>query len=295
MQTITLNQAPKYQAPPSPNPEDTQLTQTETTPPAKEPTQPNQPNPNPETQPTPEPNPARSNRVSVDAFKEDTQKSAKIDAETIARRAAATPGSTANPVPPAPLPVTPEPAMSPEAAKAQTETFIRGRDIIQQRALSFIAKQPDDFKKFALDSWEFTWLVDVYSEYVGVLGKIPAWINILIAEICIMVPKVQTAWGMRKLVEENKRLTQELSREKAKSRPAKAPTKTTGKQRPDTKRAWEVDENGYFKYPPQGRYLKKGKRTVKPKLTQDNYKLLCKHNGKETIDKIFKINADAAI
>lgn len=233
--------------------------------------------------------PEVNSEISVSDFLEDTFSTAKVDAETLAEQQAAENADIPNENYYAGPELSTEEKQTPEQIKSQTASLIKGRDMLQQRALAYLAKSPKEYKKFALESHEFEWLCEVYGEYVGLLGKIPDWINIVIAELCIMIPKIQNAWGMRQLVDENNRLKQEVKKLKAKDK-KNGVIQPDQAERNDTKTLWMVDRKGYFKYHFNNDFIREADRTEKPLLTPENYEKLCRHNGKESIDKIFGIN-----
>lgn len=203
-----------------------------------------------------------------------------------------------------PPPSDPEPErMTKEQARTKTERFIQMRDMLQSRGLAMLASTPDEYEKYKLDSWEFDWLVDLYTDTVEKIGHIPAWLEIVLAEAVIMGPKIKRALDIGKLERRNREQAAEIARLQAEIQghtPAaprhtafnsnKTPEPIPGTTRPDAKKYWTIDESGYFDYDTNGNYIKQPLRTAKADLSNENYQQLVKYNGEEKIKRVFKID-----
>lgn len=197
------------------------------------------------------------------------------------------------------------PKMTSEEARTKTERFIQMRDMLQSRGLAYLAKNPEDFEKFLLDKWEKDWLIDLYTGTIEKIGFIPVWLEIVMAEAVIMGPKIKKAFDMGKLEEKNReqaayiaQLQNELNQAhspaprqtsfKSNATPPPAP----GTTRPDAKKYWTIDENGFFDYDESGNYVKQPHRISKPDLTTEAYKILVKYNGEAKVKRVFKIDSE---
>lgn len=224
----------------------------------------------------------------VDSLLQELKAEVKDSADTIITES----GEKITPEAPT-LPNGPEP-MAPEMAKSKTERFVKIRDMLQARVLSHIAKQPEEYKKFQMSAWEIDWLVEVYTDVVGSLGKIPAWLEIVLAEAVILTPKMMQVFDIRKKEMIIQNQAAEIARLKEQHNVNFQPNKTAdilpGTDRPDSKKYWQVNNSGYFLYDRSGNYVKAGDPAAeKPNLTPEVYSQLVKYNPQETIDKIFNI------
>lgn len=203
-----------------------------------------------------------------------------------------------------PAPAAPErEPMSEAEITSKTKRLIQFRDFVQSRLLAWGAGDINRTEEFKLEGWEVDMLCDVYHDLIRDLGYIPKWFDVLIAESMVLIPRALKVFNYRKLENENKRLKQQIAYlqqaqaqaqqqqqyQPAAQTAASMPAATPAKQRSKAKTAWLIDENGFFQYTPGLQYLKAPERREKPQLTQENYELLVQHNGKEFVDKIFKI------
>lgn len=232
--------------------------------------------------------------TNVDDFLSDTLADAKSSADTIHTATGAvtdgveavTDANTTTYVAPPESPNSV--ALNPEAEKKKLEMLMRGRDMLQAHALAILAKQPKEYKQFKLESWEFEMLCDAYAETVASIGHIPPWINIVIAEAVIMIPKVVSVFDLRKKNQKLKEQKAEILALRAEKAALEKAVKSASRK--DVATLWKVDENGYFMYLPNSQYLKADLRSEKPDLTPENYEQLVKYNGEEYIKKVFKLD-----
>lgn len=216
-----------------------------------------------------------SDHVSVDDFLADTFEKAKVSADTPIDADTGAPDLEAEPTSPGSA----RAELSKADAAAQTKRMMQARDMIQARLLAFIAKDPDRWKEFKLDQWEFDWLCEAYADTFQRMGKIPAWLDIVLAEAVVMGPRIMNATKYRKLEIENERLKRRIKKFEGEKATA----------RPDTKTMWQIDNDGFFVYDGKGKYIKQADRRIKPGLSEAEYQLLIKHNDKDQVDQIFEI------
>lgn len=167
------------------------------------------------------------------------------------------------------------------------KTFIDFRSDLQAYAISQIAdgnfNQADNYK---YKDWQKNKLIEAWTPIFQTYKvSFSPWINVIMSEAVCTAPLIGLALQNRKLRIENEKLKKELSKKNNEDN-VQAPAEP---DRPDIKTSWKVDEQGYFEFDKNKKYIKKDERKEKPKLTQENYALLCKHNGKENIDKIYNI------
>lgn len=188
----------------------------------------------------------------------------------------------------APEPVqTEKPPMSFDEAGRNTEILMEIRDTVQSHGISFFSEGDlSHAQEYAYTDWQKARLIKAWTPIVQKLNlKVSPWLDVLVAEAICTAPMVALAAKNRELRLKNEEMAAKIRRmEKQESQaPRQKDVRTDGKN------AWSVDENGYFMYTAKGVYIKKQDRREKPELTETNYEMLVKHNGKEHIDKVFKI------
>lgn len=186
--------------------------------------------PEQETTPPSQAHQPQQDNISVDDFMQDTLAKAKLSADTVIDEATGIPE-----VKEATIGAKPE--LSQAEANAQTKRMMQARDMIQSRLLAFLAKDPERWKEFKLDQWEFDWLCEVYADTFQRLGKIPAWLDILLAETMIMGPRFYNVYNYRKVEKENERLKSKIKKMEA----------NESELRRDTKTLWKIDNDGFLK------------------------------------------------
>ena len=178
-----------------------------------------------------------------------------------------------------------------DLAKRNTEILVNFRDGLQSFGISIYAD--GDFKHYDLyqyEQWQKDRLVQAWLPIVQQMGiTVSPWLDVIMAEVVCTGPLVGLAFSNRKYRMENERLKKELEASRA-TKESKISDAVISADRPDGKNAWTVDVDGFFHYTNKGTYLKKEGRVLRPKLTPENYEMLCKHNGKEYIDRVFKLS-----
>jgi hypothetical protein len=204
--------------------------------------------------------------------------------------------------------------MSQDEALEETRKLMDMRQTAQSLAISFVADGTvSGYEKYNYKDWQFNLLVKAWAPIIQAKNlKVNPAIQILYAEGISTGPLFVLMFKNRKIRMENEDLrlqVQRLNREKMELQQAAAEgmpgnTMTAPKNvqiRKDIKTLWLVDDNGRFKYSTgkdakthNYRYIPDAERTDKPMLTKDNYTRLCKYNGQNKIDLIFKTGATHA-
>lgn len=128
-------------------------------------------------------------------------------------------------------------------------------------------------------------LVKAWSRVIGHYRvHVSPWVDVLFTEAVTTGPMLAVAFQARKYRMENEQMKERLRQYEEPQADGR-----TVYSRNDTKTQWKIDENGYFEYTESNTYIPKKNRKMKPDLSQENYQLLCKHNGKEYVDEVFKI------
>lgn len=274
MNTLHLNQQPQDWQIPQP---ETPQHPTQTTPPPQDST----------TDPKTTQHSTNSEHFdSVDDYLEELAGERKLSADTILDEAS----GTIEPHPDAPDMDTGPGAekMTEQEAKSHTRTLIDMRDTIQSMALAFIGD--GNLKQYTLykyQEWQKQLLEDAYSPLISKMGlKVPMGVKILYAEAVTATPLFALAVQNRKYRLENEELKAQLRRKKQKEAAQK-----TAVLRRDVATLWKIDENGYFtnRNDKKMSYIKAADRNERPGLSDEEYRLLCQHNGKEFVDKVFNI------
>ncbi len=178
--------------------------------------------------------------------------------------------------------------MTEAEAKSHTRTLIDMRDTIQSMALAFIGDGTlKQYTLYQYQEWQKQLLEDAYSPLISKMGlKVPMGVKILYAESVTATPLFALAVQNRKYRLENEELKAKLRRQKQKEAAQK-----TAVLRRDVATLWKIDENGYFtnRADKKMSYITQKERTERPGLSDEEYRLLCQHNGKEFVDKVFNI------
>lgn len=182
-------------------------------------------------------------------------------------------------------------------AKRKLMAMLKGRDILQARVLAKLALMSDK-ARFKMTEDEFDILVDAYMPYMEEHGgRIPVWIDILIAESIVLGDKVVDAMNVRKKNLEIERLTAENEKlkitaaETIHSLMANGPQPTANRQQPTTpgRRNYSIDDNGfYIKDAINNRYLKISDRVEKASL--NDLARILEDNEAATVKKVFNLN-----
>lgn len=258
-----------------------------------QPIQPDQPNPTPTTpqQPDLTTEPKTSQLSSDDIFDStddyisELTGERKLSADTIINEDTGT--IEPNPDVDSETTVTSE-KMTAEEAKSHTRTLIDMRDTVQSMALAFIGD--GNFKQYQLyqyQEWQKRLLEDAYAPLISQYNlKVPMGVKILYAEAVTATPLFALAVQNRKYRLENEELKRQLRKKKQKEA-----AQETAVLRRDVATLWKIDENGFFtnRNDKKMTYIKAIDRTERPGLSAEEYALLCKHNSKDFVDKVFNI------
>lgn len=180
--------------------------------------------------------------------------------------------------------------LSPDQAARNTEILMDARDTIQSFGISYFSD--GDLKHanlYSYQDWQKQRLIKAWTPIIQKLNiNVTPWLDVIVAEAVCTAPLLGLAAQNRKLRLENEKQAQKIAAlQKQNEEYSSIRNKDV---RTDNRNAWSVDENGFFKYNAKGNaYIKGADRFEKAELNERNYELLVKHNGKELIDKIFKI------
>ena len=180
--------------------------------------------------------------------------------------------------------------MSEKEAWDNTEVLFNLRETVQSYGLAWYVD--GNFRaasKYDYEAEEKQRLIRAWSRVIGHYRiKVSPWVDVVLTEAVCTGPLIALAYNNRQQRIELEIQRAEIARlrnENATLRNDVAPAST----RKDTKTQWKIDENGFFEYNEANTYIPKGKRKERPELTEENYALLCKHNGQEFVNEIFKI------
>lgn len=195
------------------------------------------------------------------------------------------------------------PAMTEQDAIKHTRTLMDMRETAQALIIAQIADgKMDEYKKYLYSPWQKELLIDAWAPLIQSAGlTVNPWVKVLYAEGVSTGPLVILTAKNRNLRLENEQLkarirqmkAQESGEVKITATPAantNIPAPSNLQTRYDIKTYWKVDDNGFFEFNIDKVRIPIPHRKVRPQLTPENYRLLCKHNTKERIDRIFKIN-----
>ena len=190
---------------------------------------------------------------------------------------------------------TPEPEIKPPLTDAEalenTEMFMHLREGAQSAALAyFVDGALSESEKYNYPEPQFKKLVAAWRPMIQRAGlRFSPWINIVITEVTCTGPLVMVAIEAHRYRKEVEELRARNKAQEAKiNQFEKKEVFESQKRSADSQNKWKVDNLGYFTYNSAGTYIKAPLRHEKPNLTRD-YELLCRHNGKEFIDKVFKV------
>lgn len=182
------------------------------------------------------------------------------------------------------------PPMDESEAMKHTRTLMDMRETAQSLGLSYIADgSVEYYAKYKYEPWQKNLLIEAWAPLVQSMGlRVNPWIKVLYAEGISTTPLVMLSLNNRKQrikIQEQAAVIADLQRQNSELRTAPVMQDL----RADTKNQWKVDTDGFFEYTKAGTYIKIKDRKEKPELTPEGYELLCKHNGKDFIDKTFDI------
>lgn len=192
---------------------------------------------------------------------------------------------------PAGIESAPKPLDDKEAYE-QTETLMDMRETVQALGIAMYADGTmKTNEQYHYEPWQKELLIKAWMPIIRDSGlRVSPWIKVLYAEGISATPLIGLAMQNRKnrleaeqLRAENAKLREQVA--KGEKPPVNAGTTS---QRRDTAKHWKVDKNGYFMYTIANGYILENNRTEKPSV-KEHYEMLCKHNGKPEIDKIFKL------
>lgn len=121
--------------------------------------------------------------------------------------------------------------------------------------------------------------------------RVNPWLDVVQAELFATGPLVALAITARNERTDHERTKAKLKAALKENEQYKQQEESAEPTRRDTKKLWEIDPEGCFTHTPTAAYIKIDKRAEKPKLTKANYEMLVKYNGKEMVDRIFKITS----
>jgi hypothetical protein len=189
--------------------------------------------------------------------------------------------------------------MSIDESKKHTATLIDMRETIQSMGLALLSDgNVADYKQFNYAPWAKSLLVDAWHPIIQQYNlKVNPYVHILYAEGITAGPLIALALKNRKLrlkqeeqAEIIRRQNQKIAKLEEAANAAEMQAETSVKSlRPDTKNQWKIDEKGFFENDRRGTYIKKPERKERAELTTESYPLLCKHNGKAFVDKVFNV------
>lgn len=176
-----------------------------------------------------------------------------------------------------------EPVANTEA-KATVKMLIDFRENIQSYIISYISDgNLNESEKYTYQPSQKNKLIEAWTPIIEKYKiRFSPWWNVIISEAICTGPLIALAAKNREYRLEIEKLRNKIKNENSIEI-------NTNNTRSDTKTAWKVDTNGYYEYSPQRVYIKKEDRTERPVINEETYELLCRHNGKEYIDNIFKI------
>jgi hypothetical protein len=200
--------------------------------------------------------------------------------------------------------------MSDVDAESNTRTLMTMRETGQAVGLAYLAEGDiEPWERYKYKPFQFELLVKAWMPIVQSTGlKVNKWVNLLFWEGMATGPLAMTALKARQLRLENDRLKEQLynmqvqqaARDFAAQNNGTGPAATAAQPQQgfnrmnyDSKRAWEVDNNGFFTHGWNGsalKYIEVPKRKEKPLLRPEVYEKLIQFNGKEVIVQIFKVN-----
>src|SRR5690606_13067744 len=107
-------------------------------------------------------------------------------------------------------------------------------------------------------------------------GKIPWWVDLVLVEGSVMLPKIQLAKKLRKVNAENARLRAEISQ-------LRGNTPVLNEVPKRERRNWKIDKNGYFEKDEYGNYIPKADRTDKASL--NDIEKIAEYNSKKIVQE----------
>jgi hypothetical protein len=191
--------------------------------------------------------------------------------------------------------VTKRPPLADDEATNNAMVFINLREQAQSLGIAWYADgDVTKADQYHYADWAKKQLVEAWAPVLQKAGlRFPPAIKVITAEIAANAPMVMLMINNRKYRKEVEALRAENARMRAEQQAgatdAHIVAETTDRR--DNKKAWDIDDNGFFVYGPSGNataYIKQQNRKEKPTIPGD-YEMLCKHNGKATVDKIFDI------
>ena len=154
----------------------------------------------------------------------------------------------------------------------------------------YVEGSVNSWEKFLYSQPQKNNLIRAWSKIIAKNNiSVSPWFDVIQAELFATGPLVATAISARNERLAHERTKEELRKSQAKKEEYERQARSAEPTRRDTLKQWEVDDNGCFTHTVTNPYIKIDKRAEKPRLTKENYEMLIKHNGKEKIDRVFKM------
>jgi hypothetical protein len=220
-------------------------------------------------------------------FLQDIAQDSPMSANVIANNqnnTAATDPENIEPINPAPLPdndTPPDPEkLSIEDQKKALDgvnRFLFLRKTVVSLLFAFWLQDISKMKIFGTTTAEDETLYNIYKEYAHLFGGTPKYLDLLMVEAMILIPKFTLAIKLKK------ETTQPLITQENNFKNNVVPMANY-----DRKNFFEVDEKGFYVKDVSGTYIKKENRTEKAN-TDVHYTELVTKNGTEKIKQIFDV------
>lgn len=184
----------------------------------------------------------------------------------------------------------------------ETATLMDMRETAQAMGIAWYADGDiRAFEQYKYEPWQKKLLIEAWAPLVAQAGlKIGVGPKILYAEAMSSGPLIAMMIKNRKHRKELEAARELIASQNARiaalegrqsDEPSAGPSGQAAQQRPDTKKGWQIKDDGTFYFDSSGVYAKKTGPQERPSLNPESYRLLVKHNGKEKVDRIFKIPA----
>lgn len=197
-------------------------------------------------------------------------------------------------------PMAPKPAaeLTDKEALDNAAMFMEARELLQSVGLAVYAD--GDFMKYPdykMTDFAKKELTEAWRPLIAQSGiKVSPWTKVLMKEAIHGLPVAMLAKKNREARLALEKAEAEIARLRAK---VEAQAKEAGVRvevpigsaRYNNKNAWAIDEEGFFKFDPDGKstsYLAKEKRKLKPTLPAD-LDMLCQYNSKDFVYKVFNL------
>lgn len=154
----------------------------------------------------------------------------------------------------------------------------------------YVEGSVNSYEKFLYSQPQKNNLIRAWSKIVAKNNiRVNPWFDVIQAELFATGPLVAAAVAARNERLAHERTKAELRKSQAKNEEYERQARSAEPTRRDTIKQWEVDDNGFFTHAATNAYIRIENRIEKPRLTKENYDMLVKHNGREKIDRIFKM------